>query len=40
MDIENTKAVFDPNLFQISWGTHNGKKVIWIKFDYDQNLIQ
>lgn len=40
MDIENTKPVFDPNLFQISLGSHNDKKVIWIKFDYDKDLIR
>lgn len=39
MDIQNTNPVFDPNLFQISLGIHHNKKVIWIKFDYDRNLI-
>jgi len=39
MNIQNAKPVFDPNLFQISLGSHRNKKVIWLKFNYDRNLI-
>ncbi|KXK41692.1 MAG: integrase [Bacteroidetes bacterium OLB11] len=37
--MHNTKLIFDPNLFQISLGKHHDKKVIWVKFNYDINLI-
>ncbi|MFT4062515.1 MAG: tyrosine-type recombinase/integrase [Edaphocola sp.] len=40
MNIQDTQSVFDPKLFQIALGTHHGKKVIWVKFEYDKNLIQ
>ncbi len=39
MDIQNAKPTFDPSLFQFSLGTHHNKKVIWVKFNYDKNLI-
>ncbi len=34
-----TGTDFDPGLFNISVGTHHGKNVIWLKFDYDTELI-
>lgn len=32
MDIQNTKPVFDLQLFQMSKGAHHNEKAIWIKF--------
>jgi len=40
MDTQNAKSDFNPNLFEISAGTHHNKKVLWIKFDYNKELIK
>lgn len=40
MAIPYTKSNFDPDKFEITAGTHRGKNVIWLKFDYDITLIQ
>lgn len=37
--MNNTKVVFDIELFAFSTGMHNDKKVIWISFPNDRNLI-
>lgn len=37
--IQNTQPTFNPSFFNISVGTHRGKNVIWLKFEYNQNLI-
>lgn len=37
--IQNTKLNFNPNLFFFSLGTHKEKKVIWIQFEYNPELI-
>ncbi|MBS1776079.1 MAG: tyrosine-type recombinase/integrase [Bacteroidetes bacterium] len=39
MNILNTQFAFNHKLFLFSLGSHHDKKVIWVKFDYDQNLI-
>ncbi|MEG1025350.1 MAG: tyrosine-type recombinase/integrase [Flavobacterium sp.] len=40
MDTQNTNPEFNPSLFKITLGTHRGKKVIWLKFNYDKLLIE
>ncbi len=42
MELQNPKPnpAFDPGRFEISTGIHRGKNVIWLKFDYDSNLIK
>lgn len=39
MDIQNTQSNFDPQAFKISLGSHRGKNVIWLEFDYNPKLI-
>ncbi|PTX09420.1 hypothetical protein C8N37_10648 [Sphingobacterium faecium] len=40
MDTQNTKPEFNLSLFKIILGTHRGKKVIWLRFDYNKSLIK
>lgn len=37
--MQNARAVFDKNLFQLEAAHHKDKPIIWVKFQKDFNLI-